>query len=100
MWHKARFLQNFFLNDNIFGRLVGSHVGEMLDAGLHVVADGGEVDVGNLLLVAELLDDRGDGRVVNVVDPGKEVMLDLVVEPAVEGAEPLVADVRGGDDLW
>ena len=71
----------------------------MPDAGLHVVGDGGEVDVGNLLLVAKLLHDGGDGRVMNVVDPGEEVVLDLVVEAAVESAEPVVANVRRRDDL-
>ena len=33
---------------------------------------------------------------MNVADPGEEVVLDLEIEAAVEGAEP---HIRGGDDL-
>ena len=60
----------------------------MFDAGPHVVADGREVDVGDLLLVAESLDGRSDGRVVRVVDPGEEMVFDLVIETAVEESKP------------
>ena len=65
----------------------------MLDAGPHVVANGGEVDVGDLLLVAESLDGRSDGRVVRVVDPGEEMVFNLVIETAVEESKPCAADV-------
>ncbi len=36
---------------------------------------------------------------MGVADPGEEVVLDLVVESAVEEAEDAAADVGGGDDL-
>ncbi len=55
----------------------------MFNAGPHVFADGGEVNVGNLLLVAESLDGGSDGGVVRVVDSGEKVMFNLVVETAV-----------------
>ena len=50
MGHKAIFLQNFFLCENILGSL---GVGEMLDADIRVGGNGVEVDVGNLLLFNE-----------------------------------------------
>ena len=40
-----------------------------------------------------------DGRVVSVVHPGEEVVLDLVVETPVQLAEPPAAHVGGGDYL-
>ena len=42
---------------------------------------------------AEVPDDRGHGRVVAVVHPGEEVVLDLVVETPVQLAEPPAAHV-------
>jgi hypothetical protein len=49
----------------------------VLDAGPDVVADGGEVNVGDLLFVAELLHHRRDRRVVSVVDAREEMVFDL-----------------------
>jgi hypothetical protein len=65
----------------------------MFDAGPHVVANGGEVNVGDLLLVAEGLDVGSDGRVVRVVDPGEEMMFNLVVETTVETTKPCATNV-------
>ena len=56
---------------------VGAHVRQVLDAGPDVIADGGEVNVGDLLFVAELLHHRRDRRVVSVVDAREEMVFDL-----------------------
>ena len=44
-------------------------------------------------------DDRRDGRVVAVVHPGEEVVLDLIVESAVHVHEPRSAHVGGCGNL-
>ena len=46
-----------------------------------------------------LPDDRRDEGVVAVVHPGEEVVLDLVVEAAVQVAQERAAHVRGGRNL-
>ena len=85
--------------DDRLRRLVLAHVREMLHTRVQVVGDCGEVNVRDLFLVTELLHDGRDRRVVNVADSGEQVVLDLVVEAAVQSAEPGVTNVRGRDDL-
>ena len=46
-----------------------------------------------------LPNDRRDEGIVAVVHPGEEVVLDLVVEPTVQLAEPPAANVGRGDNL-
>ena len=53
------------------------------------------VTVGFLLVP----DDRRDGGVVTVVDPGEEVVLDLIVESAVQVAKQGAAHVGGCGNL-
>lgn len=57
--------------------------------------------VGQAEVVADLLDDLGDGGVVGVADFGEEVVFDLVVETAEEPGEDFAAlgEVDGGLDL-
>jgi hypothetical protein len=52
----------------------------MLDEGVHVLADGVEVRVGDLLLLAELANHGSDLVVVGVVDAREQVVFDLKVK--------------------
>ena len=55
--------------------------------------------IGDLALLTERLDYRGDGRVMAVGDAWKEVVLDLVVEAAIEEAEQRAPNIGGADHL-
>ena len=82
-----------FFHDNCFRVNIFAHVHQVLDAGTNIVPDGGEVNVGDLLLLTELPDGGSNEGVVGVVDPGEEVVLDLVVEATVQEGQPGVAHV-------
>ena len=88
-----------FFHNNCFRVNIFAHVNQVLDARLNIVPDGGEVNVGDLLLLTELPDGGSNEGVVGVVDPGEEVVFDLVVEATVQEGQPGVAHVGGGDDL-
>ena len=55
----------------------------MANQGINILHHGGEVGVRDVLLFAELLDNRGNLVVVGVVDAREEVMLNLVVKASV-----------------
>ncbi len=63
----------------------------MVLAGHRVFPHRVKVFVRHALLQAKLFDDRGHFGVVAVMHPGEQMMLDLVVEAAVEEAQPLAA---------
>ncbi len=84
---------------DVVGLLAAAHVPEVQCAAPDVVADVVEVNVGDVFFLAELPDDGRDERVVRVVHAGEQVVLDLVVETAVQVAEPPAANVGGRNNL-
>ena len=71
----------------------------MSDAGLGVGPYGVEMVVWVALLLAELLDHWGHCGVVGVVHARKQVVLDLVVEAAVQETQFPATDVGRCDQL-
>jgi len=65
----------------------------MLHTRGNVARDGGEVKIRNFFLLAEGPDDRSDLWVVHVRHAGEEMVLDLIVEPAVAKAQEGSSDV-------
>jgi len=76
-----------------------AHLKEVTHEGLDVAHEAVEVSVGNVPLLAELSDDRSNFVIVDVADSGKEVVLDLVVEAAVQDGQPEAAHVGRGNNL-
>mmetsp|Transcript_2690 Transcript_2690/g.3686 ORF Transcript_2690/g.3686 Transcript_2690/m.3686 type:complete len:213 (+) Transcript_2690:152-790(+) len=81
------------------GELRTAQLLQVADGGGHVVQHSGEVHVRNALAEAEFPHHGSDGGVVTVLYPGKQVVLDLVVESAVEEAQPAAAHIGGRDHL-
>lgn len=76
-----------------------AHIPKMFSTTAHIGTNGVEMDIGNVLLQTELSHHWGNGWVVGVVDAGKQVVLDLVVQTTVGETEPRATHVRGGDYL-
>ena len=95
----ARHFGHFVKESDVLGRCVTSHVPQVTSAAPDIFAHGREVDVGDGPLLAELTDHGGDRGVVVVVDPGEEVVLDLVVEAPVQEAEEGSAHIGRGHHL-
>lgn len=75
------------LNRGVFGRLVWSHIPQMLSARPDIFPNSGEMHIGNLLLQTKCLHCRSNLGVMGVIYPGKEVMLNLVVQPSIHEAQ-------------
>ena len=71
----------------------------MVDARPNVLHNSGKVMIGQTLLQAKLPDHRRHFGVVAVMHAGEQVMLDLVVEAAIEKAQPLATHVGRRDHL-
>ncbi len=84
---------------NLVNVVVLAHFEEVTDQGVDVAAEGVEVRVGDPPLFAELTNDRGNFVIVDMADSGKEMMLNLVVETAVEDGQPEPADIGRGHHL-
>ena len=83
----------------VVGVVVAEEV-EVFDEALEVVPHGGEVAIGDALLGAELPHDGLNGGKVVVVHAGEEMVLDVVVDAAVDPPrDPAPAAGRGGDLL-
>ena len=83
----------------VIGVIVPEEV-KVLHETLEVVPHGGEVAIGDALLGAELPHDGLNGGKVVVVHAGEEVVLDVVVDAAVDPPrDPAPAAGRGGDLL-
>mmetsp|Transcript_41046 Transcript_41046/g.71033 ORF Transcript_41046/g.71033 Transcript_41046/m.71033 type:complete len:401 (-) Transcript_41046:222-1424(-) len=79
--------------------LVVSELIHVLGAGHHVLTDRREVHIGNALGEAVLTHDRRDGGVMGVRNAREQVVLDLVVQAAVDEGQPGAAHVGRGEDL-
>lgn len=64
--------------------ILSTHLLELVVMPAHRIKHRGRHDVGQVVLLARLLYDLGEGWVVNVVHRREEVMLDLEVEPSTE----------------
>ena len=83
----------------VVGVVVAEEV-EVLDEALEVLPHGGEVAIGDALLGAKLPHDRLNCRKVVVVHAGEEMVLDVVVDAAVDPPrDPAPTAGRGGDLL-
>ena len=65
----------------------------------NILGDCVKVHVGDIALLTELPDNRGDGGVMAVGDAREEVVLNLVVEAAIEEAEQRAPNIGGADHL-
>ena len=85
--------------EHLIDVVILAHLKEVTHEGLDVAHEAVEVSVGNVPLLAELSDDRSNFVIVDVADSEKEVVLDLVVEAAVQDGQPEAAHVGRGNNL-